>query len=70
MWSIRRGVHQGTWLIKCKQIYDTLVVTYEGTSQVKRSKFNLLTRKYELFSMEEGKDIKVCLDTFKPFLMH
>ncbi|RZB46752.1 hypothetical protein D0Y65_050697, partial [Glycine soja] len=42
----------------CKQIYDTLVVTYEGTSQVKRSKFNLLTRKYELFSMEEGKDIK------------
>ena len=27
-----------------KQMWDTLVVTYEGTSQVKRNKLNLFTR--------------------------
>ena len=36
-----------------KQMWDTLAVTYEGTSQVKRNKLSLLTRKYELFSMKE-----------------
>jgi len=36
-----------------KQMWDTLAVTYEGTSQVKRIKLSLLTRKYELFSMKE-----------------
>jgi len=51
-----------------KQIWDTLVVTYEGTSQVKRNKLSLLTRKYKLFSMEEGEDIQSMFRCFQTIL--
>ena len=39
-------------------MWDTLAITYEGTPQVKGNKLGVLTRKYELFSMEEGEDIQ------------
>ncbi|KHN15645.1 hypothetical protein glysoja_038429, partial [Glycine soja] len=48
-----------------KQMWDTLAVTYKGTSQVKRYKLSLLTRKYELFSMEEGEDIQSMFRRFQ-----
>ena len=35
-----------------KQIWDLLAVTHEGTSDVKRSKIDLLMSKYERFVME------------------
>ena len=46
-------------------MWDTLAVTYEGTSQVKRNKLSLLTRMYELFSMKETKDIKCMFRCFQ-----
>jgi len=46
-------------------MWDTLAVTYEGTSQVKRNKLSVLTCKYELFSMEENEDIKCMLTCFQ-----
>jgi len=49
-------------------MWDTLVVTYERTSQVKRNKLNLLTHKYKLFSMEEKKYIQCMLRCFKTIL--
>jgi len=51
-----------------KQMWDTLVVTYKGTPQVKRNKFSLLIRKYELFSMEENKDIQCMFRCFQKIL--
>ena len=40
-----------------KHMWRTFAITYEGMSHVKRNKLSLLTRKYELFSMEEGEDM-------------
>ena len=51
-----------------KQMWDTLAITYEGSSQVKRNKLSLLTRKHELFTMEEGKDIQCMFGCFKTIL--
>ena len=39
------------------EIWRTLEVTYEGTSQVKENKVSLLVHKYELFKMKEGEGI-------------
>ena len=52
--------------ISVKQIWDNLTATYECISQVKRNKLSLLTRRYKLFCMEEGKDIQckfICFQT-------
>jgi len=35
-----------------KMIWDKLVVTYEGTSQVRETKINMLVHQYELFKMQ------------------
>ena len=48
-----------------KQMWDTLAVTYVGTSQVKRNKLSLFTCTYELFSMEENKDIQCRFEHFQ-----
>ena len=45
-----------------------VAVTNEGTSQVKRNKLNLLICKYELFSMEENKDIQCMFGRFQTIL--
>ena len=44
------------------------IVTYEGAPQVKRTKLNLLTRKYEFFSMEGGEDIQCMFGCFQTIL--
>lgn len=35
-------------------MWDTLQVTYEGTSEVKRARMNTLTHEYEWFRMLQG----------------
>jgi len=34
-----------------KEIWDTLVETHEGTTEVKRSRLNTLSQEYEMFRM-------------------
>ena len=41
---------------------------YEGSSQVKCNKLNFLTRKYELFTMEDGEDIQTMFGHFQTIL--
>ena len=51
--DIVRGIH-------CKSAYEIwihLVVTHEGTSQVKRVKIDLLRFQYENFTMHENQSI-------------
>jgi len=48
--------HDIARIIHCKSIYEIwshLIVTHEGTSQVKRVKTDLLRSQYENFSMNE-----------------
>ena len=47
-----------------KEIWDKLVVTYEGTSQVKQTKININLRQYELFKMEANESIKKMFTRF------
>ena len=49
-------------------MWGTLAITYKGTSHVKRNKLSLLTRKYELFSMEESEDIQSMFGHFQTIL--
>ena len=47
-------------VIYCKSAYEIwshLVVTYEGTSQVKRAKIDLLRSQYENFTIHENESI-------------
>ena len=49
------GLNEHNRIMGCKsakQIWDLLAVTHEGTSEVKRSKIDLLISKYEQFVME------------------
>ncbi|XP_069154467.1 uncharacterized protein [Solanum lycopersicum] len=41
-----------------KAIWETMRTDYEGTTQVKKSKIDNLTRQYELFRMAEGETIQ------------
>jgi len=49
-------------------MWDTLAITYEGSSEVKRNKLSLLTCKYEVFSMEEGEDIQTMFGRLQTIL--
>jgi len=51
-----------------KQIWDTLVITYEGSFEVKCNKLSLLTCKCKLFSMEEAEDIKTMFGCFQSIM--
>ena len=42
-----------------KEMWDTLQVTHEGTTDVKRSRINTLTHEYELFRMNQNETIQV-----------
>ncbi|XP_050878843.1 uncharacterized protein LOC127082659 [Lathyrus oleraceus] len=48
-----------------KEIWDTLVETHEGMTEVKRSRLNTLSQEYELFRMQPGESI---LDLQKRFV--
>ncbi|KAG4963543.1 hypothetical protein JHK82_040213 [Glycine max] len=41
-----------------KDMWDTLQVTHEGTTNVKRSRINTLTHEYELFRMKTNESIQ------------
>ena len=40
-----------------KEMWDTLQVTHEGTTDLKRSRINTLTHEYELFRMNQNETI-------------
>ena len=48
-----------------KEIWDCLKTAHEGTEQVKESKIDMLTSRYENFKMKEGETIH---DMFTKFL--
>ena len=50
-----------------RQMWDILSLTYEGLTQIKHNKLNLLTHKYELFTLEEKEDIQTMFGHFKPY---
>ena len=41
-------------------MWDTLQLTHEDTTDVKRSKINILTHEYELFRMNTNENHRVC----------
>ena len=41
-----------------QQIWNKLIVTYEGTSQVRETKMNMFIHQYELFKMQSDESIK------------
>ena len=41
-----------------KEMWDTLKLTHEGTTEVKRARMNTFTREYELFRMKSGESIQ------------
>ena len=40
-----------------KEIQDNLIITHEGSNQVKESKIDILVHSYELFKMHENESI-------------
>jgi len=66
--------------MSAKEIWDTLQLTHEGTTDVKRSRINTRTHEYELFRMITNENIQSMQKRFthivnhlasleKPFLM-
>lgn len=53
---------------KARTDVDTLAITYERSSQVKRNKLSLLTHKHEFFTVEEGEDIQYMIGCFQTIL--
>nr|KYP66518.1 Copia protein [Cajanus cajan] len=49
-------------------MWDTLVITYEGSLEVKRNKLSFLVRKYELFEMEENESIQTIFGRFQTII--
>ena len=50
--------------INARDIWHTLEITHEGTSQVKESKINMLVHNYELFNMTPEESITVMYTRF------
>ena len=53
-----------------KDIWDTLQVTHEGTTDVKRSRINTLTHEYELFRMNPNESIQDIQKKFTHIVNH
>ena len=53
-----------------KDMWDTLQVTHEGTTYVKRSRINTLTREYELFRMNVNESIQDMQKRFTHIVNH
>ena len=53
-----------------KEMWDTLQVTHEGTTDVKRSRINTLTHEYELFIMNQNETIQDMQKIFTHILNH
>jgi len=53
-----------------KEIWDKLVVTYEGTSQVGETNINMFVHQYELFKMQLDETIKEMFTHFINIINH
>ena len=53
-----------------KEMWDTLQVTHEGTTDVKRSRINTLTHEYELFRMNANERIQDMQKRFTHIVNH
>jgi len=53
-----------------KEIWDTLQVTYEGTTDVKRSRINTLTHEYELFRINQNETMQDIQKRFTHIVNH
>ena len=51
-------------------MWDTLQLTHEGTTDVKRSRINTLTHEYELFRMNTNENIKSMQKRFTHIVNH
>jgi len=51
-------------------MWDTLQVTHEGTTNVKRSRINTLTHEYELFRMNQNETIQDMQKRFTHIVNH
>ncbi|XP_072066686.1 uncharacterized protein [Arachis hypogaea] len=47
-----------------KKIWNKLQVTYEGTTQIKRTRIDMLSKEYTMFSMKEGESIDKMFERF------
>ena len=48
-----------------KEIWDSLVLSYEGSAQVRETKASMMVRQYELFKMEDGENIETMFGRFQ-----
>ena len=53
-----------------KEMWDTLQVTHEGTTYVKRSRINTLTHEYKLFRMNQNETIQDMQKKFTHIVNH
>ena len=53
-----------------KEMWDTLQLTHEGTTDVKRSRVNTLTHEYELFRMNTNENIQRMQKRFTHIVNH
>ena len=53
-----------------KEMWDTLRLTHEGTTDVKRSRTNALTYEYELFRMNANENIQSMQKRFTHIVNH
>ena len=53
-----------------KEMWDTLQLTHEGTTDVKRSRVNTLTHEYELFRMNPNENIQSMQKRFTHIVNH
>ena len=45
-------------MVSAKEMWDKLALTYEGSKEVKRNKFTMLKRQYEMFAIEDHESIQ------------
>lgn len=67
---LQQGItnYEVNWILACStgnEIWDTLKLAYEGISEVRRSKIDLLMTKYESFNMPTDENIR---DMFTHFM--
>ena len=53
-----------------QEMWDTLLLTHEGTTEVKRAQMNTLTHEYELFRMKPGENIQDMQKRFIHIINH
>ena len=53
-----------------EELWDTLQVTHEGTTDVKRSRINTVTHEYELFRMNQNETIQDMQKRFTHIVNH